>query len=144
MKVEKLENLTETDTKVLMAIWLAGNLDSHPFIPAKYWQNQAAEVSQQLSNATIYVVYQDNQIVGFAGMMTHFLAGIFVKAGYRDQGIGSLLLFALKSDYSQIRLNVYEKNAKAIRFYQKHDFDENERKVDSNTGEVELTLKWQE
>ncbi|GAX04962.1 acetyltransferase [Secundilactobacillus pentosiphilus] len=144
MKVEKLENLTEADQKALMAIWLAGNLDSHPFIAAKYWQNQVAERSQQLSKAIIYVVYQDDQIVGFAEMMTHYLAGIFVKAGHRDQGIGSLLLFALKSAYSQIRLNVYEKNAKAVRFCQKHDFDETDRAVDSDTGEVELTLKWQE
>ena len=144
MKVEKLENLTEADKKVLMAIWLAGNLDSQPFIAAKYWQKRTSEVSQQLSEATIYVVRQENQIVGFAEMMTHYLAGIFVKAGYRDQGIGSLLLFALKSDYSQIRLNVYGKNAKAIRFCQKHDFDETDRAVDSDTGEVELTMKWQE
>ena len=43
MKVEKLENLTEADKKVLMAIWLAGNLDSHPFIAATYWQDQTSD-----------------------------------------------------------------------------------------------------
>lgn len=144
MKVEKLENLTETDKKVLMAIWLAGNLDSHAFISAKYWQDRVAEVSKQLSEAVIYVVQQNHQIIGFAGMMTHYLAGMFVKPGYRDAGIGSLLLFALKSDYQQIRLDVYKKNAKAIRFYQRHDFNETDQSVDPDTGEVELKMKWQE
>lgn len=144
MKVEKLENLTDADNQVLMAIWLAGNLDAHPFVAASYWHDQAAKVADQLTQASIYVVKQDHQIVGFAGMQRHYLAGMFVKPGFRDNGIGSLLLFALKSDYKQIRLNVYEKNAKAIRFYQRHDFAEKERGVDSETNEVELTMKWQE
>jgi len=99
VKVEKLENLTEADQKVLMSIWLAGNLDAHSFVAAKYWQDQANEVSQQLSQTTIYVVQQDDQIIGFAGMRMHYLAGLSVKPGYRNTGIGSLLLFALKSDY---------------------------------------------
>ncbi|MCH5461872.1 GNAT family N-acetyltransferase [Lactobacillus sp. LC28-10] len=144
MKVEKLDNLTEADRKSLMAIWLAGNLDAHPFIAASYWHGQAAKVADQLAQASIYVVKQDHQIVGFAGMQTHYLAGMFVKPGFRDNGIGSLLLFALKSDYKQVRLNVYEKNPKAIRFYQRHDFVENKRGVDPDTDEVELTMKWQE
>ncbi|MFC6253722.1 GNAT family N-acetyltransferase [Secundilactobacillus hailunensis] len=142
MKAEKLENLTETDQKVLMSIWLAGNLDAHPFVAAKYWQDQATEVSQQLAKATIYVVQQDDQIIGFAGMQMYNLAGLFVKPGYRNTGIGSLLLFALKSDYQRIDLAVYEKNEKAVRFYQKHDFDESDRVVDQDTDEVELKMKW--
>ena len=142
MKVEKLENLTAADQKALMSIWLAGNLDAHPFIAAKYWQDQAKEVAQQLSQATIYVVQQDGQIIGFAGMQMHYLAGLFVKPGYRNTGIGSLLLFALKSDYQQISLAVYEKNEKAVRFYRKHDFAESDRAVDPDTDAVELKMKW--
>lgn len=144
MKVEKLSNLTEVNEKALMAIWLAGNLDSHPFIAATYWQDQTSEVSKQFEKATVYVVLQDEQIVGFAVMKTHYLAGMFVKPGYRDEGIGSLLLFALKSDYKQIRLSVYEKNSKAVRFYQNHDFGIKDRSVNPDTDEVELKMKWKE
>lgn len=144
MKVEKLANLTAANEKALMAIWLAGNLDAHPFIGANYWQDQVAEVSKQFEKATIYVVLQDELIVGFAVMKTHYLAAMFVKPGYRDEGIGSLLLFALKSDYTQIRLSVYEKNSKAVRFFQNHDFAINDRSVNPETDEVELKMKWKE
>jgi Acetyltransferases len=144
VKVEKLSNLTEANEKALMAIWLAGNLDAHPFIAAKYWQDRIPEVAQQFEKATIYVVFQDDQIVGFAVMKTHYLASMFVKPGYRDDGIGSLLLFALKSDYTQIRLSVYEKNSKAVRFYQNHDFELKDRSVNPDTDEVELKMKWKE
>lgn len=144
MKVEKLTKLTETNEKALMAIWLAGNLDSHPFIAAKYWQDRVSAVSKQLAKATIYVVLQDDQIIGFAGMMTNYLAGLFVKPGFRDEGIGSLLLFALKSDYKQIRLSVYEKNSKAVRFYERQDFDKIDRSLNPETNEVELKMKWKE
>ena len=84
-----------------MSIWLAGNLDAHPFIAAKYWQNQAKEGAQQLSQATIYVVQQEGQIIGFADADALF-GGLFVKPGYRNTGIGSLLLFALHQTISKL------------------------------------------
>jgi len=41
-----------------------------------------------------------------------------------------------------IRLNVYQKNKKAIRFYLREKFSIQSESVDDNTGEKELIMVW--
>jgi ribosomal protein S18 acetylase RimI-like enzyme len=143
MQIEQLTQLTDDVLDQIMAIWLTGNLDAHPFVSADYWQEAQPEVATQIREATIYVVRDDDEtIVGFAGMVDRYLAGLFVKQGYRDQGVGSMLLFALKSDYKLIKLNVYEKNEQAVKFYHKHGFEVKNRQIDDETDQVDLMMKY--
>nr|WP_246147516.1 GNAT family N-acetyltransferase [Secundilactobacillus folii] len=127
-----------------MTLWLSGNLDAHPFISEEYWQEHENEVAGALKTAEVYVVRDDNgEIVGFAGMQGQRLTGIFVKAGQRNDGLGSLLMFALKSDYRLIKASAFEKNANAIHFYKQHDFDISERELNQETNEVVVKMIWQ-
>ncbi|GAA3618792.1 GNAT family N-acetyltransferase [Secundilactobacillus similis] len=143
MQIEQLTQLTDDVLDQIMAIWLTGNLDAHTFVPADYWREAQPEVTTQIREATIYVVRDDDEtIVGFAGMVDRYLAGLFVKQGYRDQGVGSMLLFALKSDYKLIKLNVYEKNEQAVKFYRKHGFEVKDRQIDDETAQVDLMMKY--
>lgn len=143
MQIEQLTQLTDDTLDQIMSIWLTGNLDAHAFVSADYWQDAKAEVATQIREATIYVVRDsDGTIVGFAGMVGRYLAGLFVKRGYRDQGVGSMLLFALKSDYQLIKLNVYEKNEPAVKFYRKHGFMVKDRQIDAETEQVDLLMKY--
>lgn len=143
MQIEQLTQLTDDVLDQIIAIWLTGNLDAHPFVPADYWREAQPEVATQIREATIYVVRDDDEtIVGFAGMVDRYLAGLFVKQGYRDQGVGSMLLFALKSDYKLIKLNVYEKNEQAVKFYRKHGFEVKDRQIDDETDQVDLMMKY--
>lgn len=143
MQIEQLTQLTDDNLDQIMGIWLTGNLDAHAFVSADYWRAAQTEVATQIREATIYVVRDDDDtIVGFAGMVDRYLAGLFVKQGYRDQGVGSMLLFALKSDYKLIKLNVYEKNEQAVKFYRKHGFEVKNRQIDDETAQVDLTMKY--
>ena len=39
------------DLDRLMQLWLQGNLQAHPFVPASYWEENAADVRRQLPQA---------------------------------------------------------------------------------------------
>ena len=47
-----------------------------------------------------------------------------------------------KSNYEFLRLNVYQKNARAISFYQREGFIIQCEDLDEDTGEKEYTMLW--
>lgn len=143
MQIEHLSEITPTELTAIMTIWLDGNLDAHSFIDGDYWRQHQSEVQSQIKEAEIYVARDEGEIVGFAGMVDRYLAGIFVKTGYRDDGIGSLLLFALEADYQLIKLDVFEANQKAVHFYDQHGFSLSKTHTDPELNVTELTMKWQ-
>lgn len=141
--ITKLTTLTATQRDRLMTIWLQGNLEAHPFVAANYWQDMAPLVAQQLSAATLYVATADAQIVGFAGLTSHYIAGIFVAHDYRSRGIGHALLTQLQTDYSTLTLSVYPQNQGAVSFYQHHGFTAGTSAIDPETGVRDQEMLWQ-
>ena len=59
-------------------------------------------------------------------------------------GIGKLLLDYIKNKKIRLRLNVYQKNARALAFYQREGFDIQSEGVDDVTGEKEYIMLWQQ
>ncbi len=57
-------------------------------------------------------------------------------------GIGKLLLDYVKDKKVSLRLNVYQKNARAISFYQREGFIIQCEGLDEATGEKEYTMLW--
>lgn len=41
-----------------------------------------------------------------------------------------------------MEINVYEKNNRAIEFYKKEKFEIVSKKIDENTNEIEVLMKW--
>lgn len=76
-------------------------------------------------------------------MMGNYLAGIFVDSTKRSRGVGKSLLEKLKEYYPIFTLAVYEKNQRAIAFYQREGLQITEKGVDMEMGEAEYTMKWQ-
>ena len=56
--IRKFENL---DLDAVMQIWLHGNLDAHPFIPASFWTDHFETVRDMLPQAELYV--HENEII---------------------------------------------------------------------------------
>ena len=48
----------------------------------------------------------------------------------------------MKKVKSTLRLSVYQKNEKAIKFYLREKFSIQSEKVDDNTGEKEFIMVW--
>ena len=124
-------------------IWLEGNLSAHSFIPETYWRENYEGVKGQLAQAEVYTYEDDRGILGFAGVMDGYIAGIFVKENMRSQGIGKALTDFCKEKYPKLTLHVYCENKKAIAFYEREGFVIEKEQTEANTGEKEYEMVWQ-
>lgn len=136
--------LKKTDIDKIAEIWLDTNLSAHDFIPAEYWQGNFTAVKEMFPQAEVYV-FQDEErgeIQGFIGLNGEYIEGIFVRTQEQGQGIGKHLLDFAKSRKERLSLNVYQKNSRAVRFYQRERFRISEEGNDENTGEKEYRMIW--
>ena len=130
------------DLPAISAIWLEGNCQAHPFIPSAYWLAKQAEVEQALPQAELWLAEAAGEVVGFCGLQEDWLAGIFVRAAWRSQGVGKALLQQAKAKHRQLALAVYAKNQRALQFYLREGFQIQQEGVDEETGEAEYHLVW--
>ena len=108
-------------------------------------------VKEMMLQAEVYVYEDDKMIQGFVGLSNEYMEGIFVSDEMQSCGIGKLLLEYIKNKKVRLRLNVYQKNARAISFYQREGFDIQCEGFDIQcegfddaTGEKEYTMLWQQ
>ena len=139
-----IRELQKTDIDTVSQIWLDANRDAHDFIPAEYWENNFLPVKKMLLQAEVYVYIDEckNEIEGFVGLDQEYIAGIFVRKEARSGGIGKALLDFVKEKKQELTLNVYRKNERAVRFYEREGFQIIDRTVDKSTDEKEYLMKW--
>lgn len=140
-----IRRLQKPDIDTVSDIWLEANRDTHDFIPAEYWENEFLPVKEMLLQAEVYVYTDEykNEIEGFVGLDQEYIAGIFVRKKARSKGIGKALLDFVKEKKQELTLNVYRKNERAVRFYEREGFLILEKKEDETTGEKEYLMGWQ-
>ena len=134
----------KSDHENVMQIWLYSNINAHSFIPDEYWRGKYSAVKKMLPYAEVYVYEADDvhEVQGFIGLTDNYIAGIFVKEEVRSRGIGRLLLDRVKRIKDSLELSVYQKNMRAVSFYQREDFLICAEKIDDETGEKEFLMKW--
>ena len=139
-----IRELQKTDIDTVSQIWLDANRDAHDFIPAEYWENNFLPVKKMLLQAEVYVYMDErkNRIEGFVGLDQEYIAVIFVRKEARSGGIGKALLDFVKEKKQELTLNVYRKNERAVRFYEREGFQIIDRTVDKSTDEKEYLMKW--
>lgn len=142
---DMIRRLQKTDIDIVSQIWLDANRDAHDFIPAEYWENNYLPVREMLLQAEVYVCVDEskNEIEGFVGLDQEYIAGIFVRKEARSGGIGKALLDFVKGEKRELTLNVYRKNARAVRFYEREGFHIIERATDESTDEKEYLMRWE-
>ena len=111
--IRKMQNI---DIDRVADIWLKTNLKAHYFIPEQYWTSNYELVKEMMSQAEVYVYEDDKMIQGFVGLSNEYMEGIFVSDEMQSCGIGKLLLEYIKNKKVRLRLNVYQKNARASLF----------------------------
>ena len=136
--------LQEADIDRVAEIWLDSNLKAHHFIPAQYWKSNFELVKELLLQATVYVYEDKQEIQGFIGLSNEYIEGIFVSAEMQSQGIGKILLNYVKGKRNKLILNVYQKNTRAISFYQREGFEIQYSGLDEATGEKDYVMAWQQ
>ena len=128
-----------------MEIWLDSNIRAHGFIPAKYWEGNFEPVREMLPQAEVYVYEEESrkEIQGFIGLDGSYIAGIFVWHAAQSRGIGKRLLDLAKGRKKRLDLSVYQKNTRAVRFYQREGFQIRQENTDGDTGEKEYLMRWE-
>lgn len=137
-----IRELQKKDIDRVADIWLDTNLKAHHFIPARYWTSNFELVKEMLLQAEVYVYEKDKKIQGFIGLSGEYIEGIFVSDEMQSQGIGKLLLDYIKNKKSELFLNVYQKNVRAISFYQREEFVVQCDGFDEAAGEKDCTMVW--
>ncbi len=132
------------DLGTVMQIWLHGNLNAHAFIAASFWRGHFEMVRDLLLQAELYVHENEapRQIDGFIGLTENHIEGIFVAKAARSKGIGKALLDYVKSRKPRLDLSVYQKNERALAFYQREQFTVQSEGIDEDTNEAELQMLW--
>ena len=131
------------DINKVADIWLDTNIKAHYFIPAQYWKSNFELVKELLLQATVYIYEDKQEIHGFIGLNDEYVEGIFVSDEMQSQGIGKVLLNYAKDTRSKLLLNVYQKNTRAISFYQREGFEIQCNGIDEATGERDFVMAWQ-
>ena len=134
--------LQKADINRVAEIWLDTNRKAHAFIPASYWERNFASVKEMLPQAEVYVYETESGIQGFLGLNGEYIEGLFVSEQAQSRGIGKCLLDCAKDRKSALRLNVYQKNVRAIRFYRREGFQIRCEGLDADTGEPDYEMLW--
>ena len=138
-----IRELRKVDINKVAEIWLDTNIKTHYFISAQYWKSNFELVKELLLQATVYVYEDKQEIQGFIGLNDEYMEGIFVRDEMQSQGIGKLLLNFVKEKKTKLYLNVYQKNTRAIHFYQREGFEIQREGLDEVTGEKDYVMVWQ-
>lgn len=139
-----IRELRKVDINKVAEIWLDTNIKTHYFISAQYWKSNFELVKELLLQATVYVYEDKQEIQGFIGLSNEYIEGIFVSAEMQSQGIGKILLNYVKGKKNKLILNVYQKNTRAISFYQREGFEIQYSGLDEATGEKDYVMAWQQ
>ena len=138
-----IRKLRKADINKVADIWLDTNIKAHYFIPAQYWKRNFDLVKELLLQATVYVYEDKQEIQVFIGLSDEYIEGVFVSAEMQSQGIGKILLNYVKEKRNTLFLNVYQKNTRAISFYQREGFEIRCNGIDEATGERDYVMVWQ-
>lgn len=137
-----IRTLQNKDINEVSRIWLNSNIQAHDFIPSQYWHDQYEMVKEEISKVEVYVYEDNNKILGFVGLSENYLAGIFIRQDVQSKGIGKTLMNFVKGIKEQINLSVYQKNERAIKFYQREGFVIQSENIDHYTNEKEYSMTW--
>lgn len=138
-----IRKLLNGDIDRVADIWLKTNLKAHYFISNQYWKSNYELVKEMMSQAEVYVYEDDKMIQGFIGINDEYIEGIFVSDEMQSRGIGKILLDYIKDKKDRLQLKVYQKNVRAMSFYQREGFTIQSEEMDEFTGEKEYVMNWE-
>ena len=138
-----IRKLQKVDINRVADIWLTTNLKAHFFISEQYWISNYEFGKEMLPQAEVYVYEDDKMIQGFIGINDEYIEGIFVSDEMQSRGIGKILLDYIKDKKDRLQLKVYQKNVRAMSFYQREGFTIQSEGMDEFTGEKEYVMNWE-
>lgn len=125
-------------------LWLKASLQAHSFINENHWIEQKALLCHDFLPSVETFVFEDkHKLKGFICLgKQNKIAALYVAPEFQNKKIGTKLLNYIRRNKPNLSLDTYAKNAKALRFYQKHNFKIIAEYLEENTSEKKLLLSW--
>lgn len=143
VKNHRIQRMQPGQLDACMHLWLQGNLQAHAFIPGSYWKEASSSVREALLQSEVWIDLEGEEVRGFIGLQGDYIAGLFVAQNAQEKGVGGGLLIFCQKKHRELSLEVYEKNARAVRFYEKHGFQIAERHMDDPAGALAYRMAWE-
>ncbi len=138
-----IKGITKNDIPAIVEIWHEASLKAHGFIPEDYWStNKELMKNLYIPESETYQAVQGEQILGFISLIDNYLAALFIKPEFQENGVGSSLLHYAKTLRDSLNLKVFSKNSKSVDFYKRKGFSVTAESIDNDTGENELIMEW--
>lgn len=133
----------DEDLAELLDLWYRASLIAHPFLSDEFLETERRDIADRwlpVAETTVYAV--DGKVVGFVSMVGNEVGGLFVDPDHQKRGIGRALMDTVRQSHPYLELSVFEANADGRRFYDIYGFELTGRRINEQTGEPELRLRF--
>ncbi len=118
-----IEGAGPDDYPEIMEVWESAVKATHDFLkPEDFELFRKIIPTDYLPNVDLYVLRQEEKIVGFMGISGENLEMLFISESSRGNGFGKTLLTYAVQNMSVKKLDVNEQNKQALGFYEKFGF----------------------
>lgn len=144
----RIRRAVEADTAAIAHVHLTSRSVTMPYLPPQKRGHE--EVTRWfrdvvLKRCRIWVAVRDAEVVGYAALDGDVLEHLYLRPEFRRLGIGTLLLDEVRRHSPDgVSLHVFQQNADARAFYERHGFTV----FDTTDGErnmehlPDMTLRW--
>ena len=105
-------------------------------------QQLVALWSDYFQTFSVWVAEVDGAIVGFCTRNDDNISALYVRADWRNKGIGKRLLDRAKANRDGITVWAYGLNEKALKFYTREGLVEVSREIEDGTDLVNIEHRW--
>ena len=124
-----------SDKARLLDIWYRASLEAHHFLPMELLAEQKTVVGEvYLAKAETFVAVHGQLPVGFIGLLSGHIGGLFVDPRLHGAGIGRQLVAHAIELKGELDLEVYARNERARGFYRRLGFAEIGRRARDDNG----------
>jgi GNAT superfamily N-acetyltransferase len=135
-----IDSARPEDAEALAAIFTSARRTAMPWLPELHTQDEDRRFigERVMAECELLVVRRDERPAGFLALKDDMVEHLYVAPDDQRQGIGSALIEAAEARRPDgLRAWVFQRNAGAIAFYERHGFTEVMRTDGSDNEERE-------
>jgi len=118
-----LRPATESDANAIARIHLAARQSAMPWLPAVHTEEEVRWFfAERVMRDCAVCVAEGSEVLGFCAFRDGWVDHLYVDPRAQGAGVGSALLAKAMTGQSSLHLWVFQRNQRAIRFYEAHGF----------------------
>lgn len=126
--------LTREHDATALDIWERSVRATHTFLSEADIIQLKNEVPFYFTQVDVSLWYDNDNLIGFSGVVEDSLEMLFLDPTYFKQGFGSQILQRLVAEKNIMFIDVNEDNPNAVKFYNKNGFEQVDRSAQDGQG----------